>query len=125
MQPLECRFRLGRAMGEGALLLLATFIALMWAREMAPTRGTEGVALSGSVLLGLCLGWRWRSRFRVDEQGVEFRRTPFRVSRRLEWAEIDELFLLDATQFEVRGAGRVLRFAGPFDNLYSARQACL
>jgi hypothetical protein len=77
------------------------------------------------VLLGGLIAVRWRSRFLVHEQGVEYRRSQNARALRLEWGEIEELFLLNDTEFEVRGAGRPLRFAGPYENLYSARQACL
>jgi hypothetical protein len=132
MQPLECRFRLGRAFGESALLLLWVFVALLWSTQQAlpgvvapPARVALAIAGAGTCLLVGALIGRWRARLRVDENGMEFRGSPGYVSTRLEWSEVDELFLLDDTQFEVRGAGRVIRFAGPYDDLYSARQACL
>lgn len=125
MQLVECRFRISRALGESALTLLAIFIALMWAQDRNSPATTAGIVVFGALLLIFCLGWRWRSRFRVDDQGVEFRRSARAVVVRLGWADIDELFLLDDTQFEVRGSGRQLRFAGPYEDLYSARQACL
>jgi len=126
MQSLECRFRLGRALGEAAILFIAFFFALLFADNFPDPRIAMGSAAGGLALLVGGLFWgRWRSRFVVHEQGVEFRRSASAVVTRLEWGEIEELFLLDGTQFEVRSAGRQLRFAGPYDDLYSARQACL
>jgi len=125
MQSLECRFRLGRALGESALTLLAVFIALLWADNLGAPSGTAGIIVFGALILLLLLGWRWRSRFVVTEEGVEFRRSRRAVITRLAWGEIEELFLLDETHFELGGAGRHLRFAGPFDNLDDARNACL
>ena len=125
MQPLECRFRLGRSFGESALLLLGVFAVFAWAHEVADgSWALVAVGLAPAAIVAAA-AWRWRARFRVDEGGVEFRRSPGRVSTRLEWAEIDELFLLDDTQFEVRGRGRQIRFAGPYDDLDAAREACL
>ena len=125
MELSQCRFRIARALGESALVILAIFLALLWSQDLARPPVSAGIVAGGSLLLILLAGWRWRSRFQVDDRGVEFRRSPGRVSTRLEWSEIDELFLLDNTCFEIRGAGRQLRFAGPYDDLYSARQACL
>jgi len=125
MQAFECRFRLGRALGESALTLLAVFIALLWADNLRAPSGTAGIIVFGALILLLLLGWRWRSRFVVTDEGVEFRRSRRSVLTRLAWGEIEELYLLDETHFELRGGGRHLRFAGPFENLDDARNACL
>lgn len=126
MQPLECRFRFSRAMGEAALAFMAFFLSLLFANEVPDARLYLGCAAGGLVvLLTVLFRWRWRSRFLVHEGGVEYRRSENALVTRLEWGEIDELFLLNDTEFEVRGAGRPIRFAGPYEDLYSARQACL
>src|SRR6185436_7376156 len=126
MQSLECRFRLGRALGEATIAFLAFFIALLFVENFPDPRGYLTSVGGGFLLLFGGLLWgRWRSRFVVHEQGVEFRRSRNAVVTRLDWSEIDELFLLDDTHFEVCGAGRQIRFSGPYDDLYSARQACL
>jgi hypothetical protein len=126
MQPLECRFRFSRAMGEAALVFMLFFFALLFAGNVPDARIYMGSLVGGLVvvLVGL-VAIRWRSRFLVHEQGVEFRRSANARPSRLDWGDIDELFLLNDTHFEVRGAGRHLRFAGPYEDLYSARQASL
>ena len=125
MQPLVCRFRLGRALGESALTLLMVFVGLLWSDSLASPKGTAASIIGGAVVLLFLLGWRWRSRFVVTEEGVDFRRSPGLVVRRLAWDEIEELFLLDESHFEVRGAGGHLRFAGPYEDLDAARDVCL
>jgi hypothetical protein len=120
-----CQFRLGRAFGESALLLLGVLVALTWGPDVMDRSWAMGAAGFGMAAIVVAGAWRWRARFRVDERGVEFRRSPGHISTRLEWSEIDELFLLDDVHFEVRGAGRQLRFAGPYDDLDAAREACL
>jgi hypothetical protein len=126
MQPLECRFRFSRAMGEAALVFMMFFFGLLFAGNVPDPRVYLGSLVGGLfVALGGLIAFRWRARFLVYEQGVEFRLSANARPSRLDWSEIDELFLLNDTQFELRGAGRHLRFAGPYEDLYSARQACL
>ncbi|MBI3855148.1 MAG: hypothetical protein HY293_05605 [Planctomycetes bacterium] len=131
METVECRFRLGRALGEASLAVILSLIAVaLFAADLYPRLAKPpalflpGAAL-GAVLL-IVLTWRrWRTRYRVDGQGVEFRRSAGRVVMRLEWSEIDEVFLLGDTEFELRGGGRMIRFAGPYDDLYPAREASM
>jgi len=82
-----------------------------------------GVAVS--ILGFLLLSWlRWRRRFVIDAGGVELRRSTNRVVTRLEWGEVDEIFLLGWAGFELRGAGKSIRLKGPYRFLDRARDRC-
>jgi hypothetical protein len=130
MEPLECRFHPGRAFGEAFFLGLLSFGLGAWAyEELRPENTDAGVALlaglGGSVLLLVLLTWgRWRRRFVIDARGVELRRSRTRVLRRLDWEEVDEIFLLGWAGFELRGAGKSIRLKGPYRFLDRARDRC-
>ena len=51
MQPLVCRFRLGRALGESALTLLMVVVGLLWSDSLASPQGTAASVAGGSVVL--------------------------------------------------------------------------
>jgi hypothetical protein len=130
MESLECRFRGGRAFGElvGVIVLsylVATPIALDRNPRLMDTPDFffPGGALS---LLGVTiLLWRrWRSRFVVDERGVEFRRSAREAVTRLDWEEVEEVFLLGWAEFEICGAGRRLRLTEAHEDVHHAREIC-
>jgi hypothetical protein len=121
MQSLECRFRGGRAFGELVLVVVLSYIVVTpFALDRHPLLADSPAFFipGGAVsLLGVTLlFWRrWRSRFVVDERGVEFRRSA---------REVEEVFLLGWAEFEIRGAGRRLRLTGTHEDVSSAREMC-
>jgi len=129
MLPQEYRFRAGRISSEVlGLLCLGGFLeGFLWA-----TRGygryrlepfLAGLALLAAVLLA-CLWFRWRSRLRLTTEGAEWRRSADRVVTRIPWSEVDEIFLLGFAEFEIRGAGKRIRFSGVYDRVDRAREHC-
>jgi hypothetical protein len=130
MEPLVCRVHPGRIVLEVLLLFPLSMGLGAWAyRTLEPGDPNPERALlvcaAASVLLFLLLCWgRWRRRFVIDAGGVELRRSKSRVLRRLEWGEVDEIFLLGWAAFEIRGAGKSIRLKGPYRFLDRARDRC-
>ena len=122
MQPQEFRFRGGRMALEVILAWLVPGIGFLALREDVPSL-LRGAGYLGSVGLALLLlaVFRWRSRIRIDRDGIEWRRSRDRVVRRLEWEEVDELFLLGPSEFEVRGAGKAVRVSAFYQDHDRAR----
>ena len=126
MEALDCGFRAARAFGEAVIAVMAcTLLSIPIAvnRESPELLMLLPGASSLLVLLILLLA-RWRRRIRIGEQGIEFCRTSRRVSTRLAWEEVDEIFLFEGDAFEVRGAGKAIRFADTFRNASRARDLC-
>jgi hypothetical protein len=130
MEPLECRFHPGRTIVEVLLLYPLSLGLGAWAyRALQPDDPHPdhallvGAAASVLVLLLLCWG-RWRRRFVIDAGGVEVRRSKTRLLQRLDWAEVEEIFLLGWAAFEIRGAGKSIRLKGPYRFLDRARDRC-
>jgi hypothetical protein len=130
MDPLVCPFPLSRIVLEILVLyplnvgLGAWAYRILWPHDSDPDRALLAGA-AASVLVLLLLSWgRWRRRFVVDAGGVELRRSKSRVLVRLDWGEVDEIFLLGRAAFEIRGAGRSIRLKGPYRFLGRARERC-
>lgn len=68
--------------------------------------------------------FRWRSRLRLTPEGAFRLRSAGRVVTRIAWDEIDEVFLLGPSGFEVRGAGKRIRFGDAYENVAGARESC-
>jgi hypothetical protein len=130
MEPLVCRFSPVRVFLEFLLLYPLAVGAGAWAYrilEPGDERSEHAllIGLAASTLLFALLCWgRWRRRFVIDAGGVELRRSSTRVIRRLEWDEVDEIFLLGWAAFEIRGAGKSIRLKGPYRGLDRARDRC-
>jgi len=124
MEPQVFRFRGGRVFLEGTGVVLAGLIAPLVVREVAlpGLPGLAGPLLVAGLLLYLILT-RWRSRIRLDLEGIE-RRSGGRLVTRLAWEEVDELFLLGRDGFEVRGAGKSVRLSGVYRIPWNARDLC-
>lgn len=126
-----CRFRAARIAGEAALALAScTFAGLGWVWNVRPELTDSPACLippAGllAAVLGLLVWRRWRSRYVIDDRGVEWRRSASRVVTRLGWTEVEEIFLLGWSEFELRGAGRSIRFDGAYDEIPGARELCL
>jgi len=118
------RFRGGRVFLEGTGVVFAGLIAPRIVREFALPLlpGLAGPVLVAVLLLALLLT-RWRSRIRLDAEGIE-RRSGGRLGTRLAWDEVDELFLLGRDGFEVRGAGKSIRLSGAYRIPWNARDLC-
>lgn len=136
MQSQEYRFRAGQITSEVFSLILIGFLSFafvacidVWGyaqnlpRELVPAFLWAGPALAVAGLLGGLL-FRWRSRLRLGPDGVERRRSASHVVTRLAWEEIDELFLLGPSEFELRGAGKRIRFSDHYDRVERAREHC-
>ena len=130
MEPLVCRFHPGRVFVEACLWGLLCVASPLWAsRAPDPTNPYADLvvlsAFSFCLLLFAWLCWaRWRRRFVIDARGVELRRSKGRVIRRLDWEEVEEIFLLGWSAFELRGAGKSIRLKGPYRFLDRARDRC-
>jgi hypothetical protein len=130
MESLQCRFRVDRAILEAlAGTLFSVGIGALAPQAIDPRLISSDQAFLGGffvsmLFLPLLFRLRWRSRFRMDDRGVEFRRSGGRLATRLDWGEIDEIFLLGPVDFELRGGGRRIRFAGPYDHLEQACERC-
>jgi hypothetical protein len=83
-----------------------------------------GGAAAVLVVLSAFIVLRWRSRLRLTPEGAFRLRSADRVVTRLAWEEIDELFLLGPAGFEVRGAGKRIRFGGTYEDVDRARDHC-
>jgi|SRR6185295_16013545 len=127
----EGAFRAERAAGEAVLLVTASFAILtplVLTLDPGPARwpSTYLPAAVLSLLLVAFFWWsRWRRVIRVDERGIELCRSPRRVLARLDWGDIDELFLLGPREFEVRGLGRRIRYTRLYEGESQARAFCL
>jgi hypothetical protein len=73
------------------------------------------------VALLLLRQWRWRRRILIDATGVRRLRSKNDYGVRLEWDEIEELFILGPQEFELRGAGKSIAFTPSFDGVLEAR----
>ena len=126
MEPLECRYRVGRVVGEVLLILMAELLlGLILAANLQPFDASAILAgVATATLFAVAFrGWRrWRSRFVIDDRGVEFRRSRTRLLTRLDWDEVEEIFLLGPAEFELRGAGKRLRLRRTYDRLAFARE---
>jgi hypothetical protein len=124
MEPQGYRFRGGRVFLEGTGVVFAGLIAPLVVREFAlpSIPGPTGPVLVAVLLLALILT-RWRSRIRLDMEGIE-RRSGNRLVTRLAWDEVDELFLLGRDGFEVRGAGKSVRLSSAYRIPWNARDLC-
>src|SRR5262245_24653569 len=125
MESLECRHRAGSAFAELVLLLLVELLlaalAASWLRSGDGPAFVLG-AWTATVLAIWFLGWRrWRSRFILDDHGVEFRRSRRGSGVRLEWDEVEEVFLLGSGAVELRGAGKRMRLGRAYRHLMLAR----
>ena len=125
MQPQEFRFRGGRIALEVILVWLAFGILSGVLREYLPPplRAPAILGSLGLVLLLLTV-FRWLSRIRIDGDGVERRRAKESVVVRLEWEEVDELFLLGPSEVEFRGAGKAIRVSRLYQDPDRARHLC-
>ena len=124
---MEFRFPPGRIVSELLLVGVAFFILALVAHEalrFTAYAGLHSPAAWGAFALtaGALLVFRWRSRIRIDRDAIELRRSRRAVDVRLEWEEIDEVFLLGPERFEVRGAGKAVVFRGAFPDAARARQ---
>jgi hypothetical protein len=130
MESLTCRFRIGQAVWEAVLGIALSFLVVTpFTLELDSRRmESRGVFVPGAsaslALIGILLWRRWRSRFVVDEGGVEFRRSARKAGARLDWGEIEEVFLLSSSGFEIRGGGRRFRLTDIYENVFSAREKC-
>ncbi len=130
MEPLVCRFHPARIALELLLLYPLTVGLGAWAYgvlEPSDVRSEHAllIGLGAATLAFFLLCWgRWRRRFVIDAGGVELRLSKTRVLRRLEWGEVDEIFLLGWAAFEIRGAGKSIRLKGPYRFLDRARDRC-
>jgi len=122
MLPQEFRFRGGRVALEVMLAWLVLGIIFLTLREALPSalRGPSYLGSVGLAVLVLAVS-RWRSRIRIDRDGIEWRRSRDGRVRRLEWEEVDELFLLGPSGFEVRGAGKAVRMSALYQDHDRAR----
>lgn len=129
MLPQEYRFRVGRISSEavGILLAVGAVDAAVWL-TLKDDRIRPELLWAGSaaalVLLVFFIALRWRSRLRLTPEGAFRLRSADRVETRLAWEEIDELFLLGSAEFEVRGAGKRIRFGGAYEDVDRARDHC-
>jgi hypothetical protein len=130
MEPLVCRLHPGRVLLEAIFggLLMAVFV-LGFLPAIAPRDlDPRHAALIGSAVaaLWLALLWwgRWRRRLVIDERGVELRRSKHQAIRRLDWGEVEEIFLRGWAGFELRGAGKSICLNGPYRFLDRARDRC-
>jgi hypothetical protein len=122
MQPQEFRYRGGRVALEATLTWVSLGVIFLVLRGYIPS-GLRVPAILGSAGLALLVlaVLRWLSRIRVDGDGIEWRRSRDRVVTRLEWEEVDELFLLGPAEIEVRGAGKAVRVSGRYEDPDRAR----
>jgi len=129
MLPQEYRFRAGRISAELAGLLLAGGVlgaclrALQDSGRLPPGSIWIGPAAIVAFLSAL-VHFRWRSRLRLTPEGAFRLRSAGRVVTRIAWDEIDEMFLLGPAEFEVRGAGKRIRFSDAYRDVSGAREHC-
>lgn len=129
MQAQEYRFKAGRISSEvaGILLLGGVLEAFLWLSQgqsrVRPEPLLGGLAGVVAVLISF-VACRWRSRLCLSREGVEWRRSSNQVVTRIAWDEVDELFLLGPSEFEVRGAGKRIRFGEAYDRVGEAQLAC-
>jgi len=127
MEPQEFRFRGGRIALEAWLAGVAWLVLAFSAPELLP-RDAESRMLRTVLVASLPLPLvllavlRWGSRIRIDRDGIERRRSRKKVLMRIEWDEVEELFLLGRDGFEVRGAGKAIRIAAYHANAWRARE---
>jgi hypothetical protein len=125
MQPQEFRFRGGRIALEVILIWIAFGVLSAALRgHLPPPLHVPAILTSLGLVLLLLTAFRWLSRIRIDGDGVERRRSRERVVTRLEWEEVDELFLLGTSEVEVRGAGKAVRVSGLYQDPDRARHLC-
>lgn len=123
MEPMEFRFRGKRAALEAVCVPVACGLLSLFLKGRLPPAVHAGAVLGASVLVVLMLALlRWRSRLRIDRDGIEKRRSRTDVAARLEWEDVDEIFLLNEAEFEVRGAGKAVRFSGVYADPGRARE---
>jgi hypothetical protein len=125
MEPQVYRFRRRRILLELCLVGAAGGLLFLALDGEVDRRILEsaGPALVGIALLLLTV-FRWRSRIVFDQEGVEGRRSRDRGGTRLAWGEVDELFLLGASEFELRGAGKAVRVSRRYRVPWNARDLC-
>jgi hypothetical protein len=125
MQPQEFRFRAGRIAQEVILVGIAFGMLSGALRSYLPPP-LHAPAILGSLGLALLFltGFRWLSRIRIDGDGVERRRSREGGVIRLEWEEVDELFLLGPSEVELRGAGKAIRVTRLYQDPDRARHLC-
>lgn len=129
MEPHLYRFRGGRVFAELLVFVAFSMAAVLLAGSAVPVLvGGERLVpillatqVAGLFLLGV---FRWRSRIRADAAGIEWRRSRTTVVTRLEWDEVEELFLVDRDGYEVRGAGKAVRVSGAYRVPWNARELC-
>jgi hypothetical protein len=125
MEAQEYPLRIGRVLQETLLTGVACLVATVTLREfvLPELPGAAGLLLFNFAMLALIF-LRWRSRIRIDEEGIEWRRSKQTVVTRLRWDEVDELFLLGRDGFEVRGGGRSVRLSRGYRIPWNARDLC-
>src|SRR5690349_13092963 len=122
---MECRFRGSRILVEVLLVLLALIPLSLTFQHVAAERELILSLVFGppALAIAVLLIFRWRSRFVIDPQGLEFRRSNGVLRKRLGWDEIEELFILGPEEFELRGAGRSIRLTAAYNGVDQARAA--
>jgi hypothetical protein len=123
MELQEFRFRGGRIALALTLTWLALGVGAVAIRVYLPP-ALQGPAILGSICLVLFVltAFRWRSRIRIDRDGIQWRSSGRGLGTRLEWEEVDELFLLGPLDFELRGAGKAVRVSGLYRDPDRARR---
>lgn len=125
MEPQEFKFRGGRILFEVVLAWLAAGLGALALRPYLPRPAYAPVILGALCLALLFLTFsRWLLRIWVDRDGIALRRSGEDIVSRLEWEEIDELFLLGPAGFEVRGEGKAVRVSRYYSNPERARALC-
>jgi hypothetical protein len=129
MEPQVYPFRGGRVSAElflfaalaaaFVLIVVGFFPGLVESDHILPL--VLAVQVLGALLLGF---FRWRSRIRLDGTGIEWRRSRDKVRTRLEWEEVEELFLVGRDGYEVRGAGKAIRVSSAYHVPWNARDFC-
>ena len=125
MEPLECRHRAGSAFAQLLLLLVSELLVgalgASWLRPGDRPALVFGAWTATLLAVGFLAWRRWRSRFVIDDRGVEFRRSKRGSGLRVEWDEVEEVFLLGPAAVELRGAGKRMRLGRAYSRLALAR----
>lgn len=127
MEAMELRVRVSRMFFEAVLLLLVVvFVSFCLSsyrhsaeEEKAARHITLWIYLATLLLLQQL---RWRRRILIGLAGMQWRRSASDPGIGLTWSEVEELFILGPEEFELRGAGKSIRFTPSFGGVGEARE---